>query len=88
MNLLLLGAAFLTLCSCSGHRSREHANMIGMDSFALAGRYGTPASYQHQGEYLQLNYGSAAVGCQVIVLVDQQQRVAGWASTGKLCTAR
>ncbi|WP_116744662.1 hypothetical protein [Janthinobacterium sp. 78] len=59
-----------------------------MNSFALAARYGTPASYQHQGEYLQLNYGSAAGGCQVIVLVDQQQRVAGWASTGKLCTAR
>lgn len=55
MNLLLLGAAFLTLYSCSGQRSREHANMIGMDSFALPGRYGTPASYQHQGEYLQLN---------------------------------
>lgn len=59
-----------------------------MNSFALAARYGTPASYQHQGECLQLNYGSAAVGCQVIVLVDQQQRVAGWASTGESCTAR
>lgn len=85
MNLLLLGAAFLTLCSCSGQRSREHANMIGMDSFALAGRYGTPASYQQQGEYLQLNYGSAATGCRLIVLIDQEQRVAGWASSGSMC---
>ncbi|MEX0142070.1 hypothetical protein MRBLMS1_002914 [Massilia sp. LMS1-1-1.1] len=59
-----------------------------MNSFALAARYGTPASYQHLGEYLQLNYGSAAVGCQVIVLVDQAQRVAGWAAAGKSCPAR
>ena len=66
MNLLLLGAAFLTLCSCSGQRSREHANMIGMNSSALAARYGTPASYRDLDEYLQLSYGSAAVGCQVM----------------------
>ncbi|HEU4818463.1 hypothetical protein [Janthinobacterium sp.] len=59
-----------------------------MNSFALAASYGTPASYQHQGEYLQLNYGSAAADCQVIVLVDQQQRVAGWASAGRSCPAR
>ena len=58
-----------------------------MNSFALAARYGTPSSYQHQGEYLQLNYGSAAADCQVIVLVDQEQRVAGWASVGKSCAA-
>ncbi|WP_312435371.1 hypothetical protein [Janthinobacterium sp.] len=58
-----------------------------MNSFALAARYGTPSSYQHQGEYLQLNYGSAAADCQVIVLVDQEQRVAGWASVGKACAA-
>lgn len=59
-----------------------------MNSFALAARYGTPASYQHQGEYLQLNYGSVAAGCKFIVLVDQQQRVAGWASAGQSCPAR
>jgi hypothetical protein len=59
-----------------------------MGSFALAARYGTPASYQHQDDLLQLNYGSAAAGCQVIVLVDQQQRVAGWASGGRSCPAR
>ena len=86
-----LGALLLlALCSCTSSGIVEHrgGDLIGLDSFALATRYGTPASYQHQGEYLQLNYGSAAFGCQVIVLVDQQQRVAGWASTGKLCTAR
>ena len=86
-----LGALLLlALCSCTSSGIVEHrgGDLIGLDSFALAARYGTPASYQNQGEYLQLNYGSAAVGCQVIVLVDQQQRVAGWASTGKLCTAR
>ncbi|TNC78243.1 hypothetical protein FHI69_02815 [Janthinobacterium lividum] len=59
-----------------------------MNSFALAAHYGTPASYQHLGEYLQLNYGSTAAGCEVIVLVDQQQRVTGWAATGKSCPAR
>ena len=58
-----------------------------MHSFALAARYGTPASYQHQGEHLQLNYGSAATGCQVIVLLDQTQRVVGWASSGARCSA-
>lgn len=88
MNPLLLGAALLTLCSCGGQRSREHPDIIGMDSFTLASRYGTPASYQHLGEYLQLNYGSTAADCQVIVLVDQAQRVAGWAAAGKSCPAR
>lgn len=85
MNPLLLGAALLTLCSCGGQRSREHPDIIGMDSFALASRYGTPSSYQHQGKYMQLNYGSATAGCQVIVLLDQAQRVAGWAATGDHC---
>ncbi|WP_175539404.1 hypothetical protein [Janthinobacterium sp. OK676] len=31
---------------------------------------------------LQLNYGSAVAGCQVIVLIDQSQRLADWASSG------
>ena len=87
MNLLLLGGAFLTLCSCSAPRSHEHGNMIGMDSFALAARYGTPAGYQLQGDYMQLRYGSYAVGCRLIVLIDQDQRVVGWASAGKACAA-
>ena len=90
MKLALGALLLLTLCSCKSSGIVQHrgGDLMGLDSFALAARYGTPASYQQQGEYLQLNYGSAAVGCQVIVLVDQQQRVAGWASTGKLCTAR
>jgi len=86
-----LGALLLlALCSCTSSGIVEHrgGDLIGLDSFALAARYGTPASYQHQGEYLQLNYGSDAARCRVIVLVDQQQRVAGWASAGQSCPAR
>jgi hypothetical protein len=83
-----LGALLLlALCSCTSSGIVEHrgGDMIGLDSFALAARYGTPASYQLQGEYLQLNYGSAAAGCRVIFLVDQAQHVAGRAPTGKSC---
>ena len=86
-----LGALLLlALCSCTSSGIVEHHNgdLIGLDSFALAARYGTPASYQHQGEYLQLNYGSDEARCRVIVLVDQQQRVSGWASAGQSCPAR
>ena len=86
-----LGALLLlALCSCTSSGIVEHrgGDLIGLDSFALAARYGTPASYQQQGEYLQLNYGSDAARCRVIVLVDQQQRVAGWASAGQSCPAR
>ena len=79
--------AVASIVGCTGSGDRVRGNLIGQDSLFLAARYGTPASYQHEGEYLQLNYGSAAVGCQVIVLIDQQQRVAGWASMGKSCTA-
>ncbi|MDZ5633915.1 hypothetical protein [Janthinobacterium sp. GMG1] len=90
MKLALGALLLLTLCSCKSSGIAQHrgGDLMGLDSFALASRYGTPASYQHQGEYLQLNYGSTAVGCQVIVLVDQQQRVAGWASAGRSCPAR
>lgn len=76
----VLGTLLLpALCSCTSSSIVEHrgGDLIGLDSFALATRYGTPASYQHKGEYLQLNYGSIAAGCRAIVLVDQQQRVAG-----------
>ena len=86
-----LGALLLlALCSCTSSGIVEHrgGDLIGLDSFALAARYGTPASYQLQGEHLQLNYGSDAARCRVIVLVDQQQRVAGWASAGQSCPAR
>lgn len=55
---------------------------IGESSFALAARYGTPAGYELQGDYMNLTYGSDAAACRLIVLVDQDQRVAGWASTG------
>lgn len=76
-----------TLSSCTAGNIAEHRGdeLIGLDSFALAARFGTHASYVHQGEYLQLNYGSAAAGCKVTFLVDQQQRVAGWASSGNRC---
>ena len=87
----VLGALLLlTLCGCKSSGIVQHrgGDLIGLDSFALAARYGTPASYQLQGEYLQLNYGSDAARCRVIVLVDQQQRVAGWASSGKSCAVR
>lgn len=75
------------LCACTINDSARNGSgdVIGMNSFALAARYGTPASYQPLGEYLQLNYGSTAAGGQVIVLVDQAQRVAGWASSGNHC---
>lgn len=87
----VLGALLLlTLCGCKSSGIVQHrgGDLAGLDTFALAARYGTPASYQHQGEYLQLNYGSDAARCRVIVLVDQQQRVAGWASAGQSCPAR
>lgn len=74
-----------TLAGCAQTNS---ANIIGLNSFALAARYGTPDSYKLQGEYMQLNYGSEAAGCRVIVLVDQDQRVVGWASAGGSCSSR
>lgn len=61
---------------------------VGQSSFALTARYGTPASYQHLGDYLQLNYGAETTGCRIIVLVDHEVRVAGWASTGAMCPTR
>ena len=85
--------SFILLCAMAGcaagnHGDKKAPEIVGLSSFALAARYGTPASYQHQGEYLQLNYGSAAAGCLLIVLVDQDQRVVGWASAGAACPAR
>ena len=85
MNLLPIWIVVLLLCSCRTTSRTEPVEIVGMNSFALAARYGTPASYQHLGEYLRLNYGSEAAGCQVIVLVDQAQRVAAWASSGNHC---
>lgn len=85
--------SFILLCAMAGCAAgnqvdKKAPEIIGMNSFALAARYGTPAGYQHQGEYLQLNYGSTAAGCRLIVLVDQDQRVVGWASSGLACPAR
>ena len=34
---------------------------------------------------MQLNYGSDAAGCRLIVLIDQDQLVVGWASAGAAC---
>ena len=81
----VLGALLLlTLCGrkSSGIVQHRGGDLAGLDTFALAARYGTPASYQHQGEYLQLNYGSVAAGCKFIVLVDPQQHVVGMANAG------
>ena len=91
MNLLLKYLVALSVLSCSSPTPKATADMIqvGQSSSSLATRYGTPTGYQHQGDYLQLNYGSdMADGCRLIVLIDQAQRVAGWASTGKLCPVR
>ncbi|WP_139143090.1 hypothetical protein [Janthinobacterium sp. HH106] len=80
---------FLAACSgTAGINRMKNTILLGEDSFALAARIGTPTSHHHQGDVLQLNYGSVAAGCQVIVLIDRQQRVAGWASAGRSCPAR
>ncbi|MBW3497747.1 hypothetical protein [Janthinobacterium sp. NKUCC08_JDC] len=90
MNFLLKYLVALSVLSCSSPRPEAAAKMlqVGQSTFSLAARYGTPTSYQRQGDYLQLNYGSDMAGCQLIVLIDQAQRVAGWASAGKLCPVR
>lgn len=87
MNLLFKYLVAFSTLSCSSPRPEPVADIVqfGQSSVSLAARYGTPTSFQHLGEYLQLNYGSTAAGCQVIVLVDQAQRIAGWASSGNHC---
>lgn len=42
-------------------------------------------AYRHEDDLLQLNYGSKAAGCRVMMLVDQAQRVVGSISTGARC---
>lgn len=71
-------------CAASGDLALD--NLVGQNSFTVAERYGTPSSYRHEDDLLQLNYESKAAGCRVIMLVDQAQRVVGWASTGAKCT--
>jgi len=61
---------------------------VGMNSFALAARYGKPSNYQHQGDHLQLNYGGESAGCRIILLIDEHQRVTGWVPTGAKCGAQ
>jgi hypothetical protein len=85
MRSLIAALLFLIGCAEPTPVYRSISNILGQDSFALAARYGTPGSYQHQGNYFQLNYGSESAGCHVIVLLDQTQRVAGWASSGVRC---
>jgi hypothetical protein len=70
-------------CAASGDHALD--NLVGQNSFTIAERYGTPLSYRHEDDLLQLNYGSEAVGCRVMMLVDQAQRIVGWASTGARC---
>ena len=42
------------LCSCTAGNIAEHRGdeLIGLDSFALAARFGTPGSYQLQGDHM------------------------------------
>lgn len=63
----------------------QSGSIVSVSRSARAARYGTPASYKLQGDYMQLRYGSYAAGCRLIVLIDQGQRVDGWASAGKSC---
>ena len=75
-------------CGAAFPRALPRPGVIDMNSFALAARYGTPVDYQLQDEYMCLTCGTEAAGCRLIVLIDQEQRVAGWASVGKACAAR
>lgn len=88
MKTMAIVLMFLAGCGSKPQARHAFSDIVGIDSFALAARYGTPASYQQQDEYLQLNYESAATGCRLIVLIDQDQRVAGWASSGTTCANR
>ena len=42
----------LSACTINGSARNGNGDLVGMDSFALAARYGTPASYQQQDDYL------------------------------------
>jgi hypothetical protein len=80
---------FIILTSgCAASGDLALGNLVGQNSFTVAKHYGTPGSYRHEDDLLQLNYGSEAGGCRIMVLVDQAQRVVGWASTSAKCTER
>jgi hypothetical protein len=70
---------------CAAYGDRVPDNLIGQNSFAVAAQYGTPGGYRHENDLLQLNYGSETAGCKIMMLVDEAQRVVGWASTGARC---
>lgn len=72
-------------CAIAPHEPPMVLPLLGEDSFVIAARYGTPTSYQYQGENLQLNYGNELWGCRVIFLLDKHQRVIGVASSGAKC---
>lgn len=75
----------VTASGCAVGMNHAQDTLIGQDSFEIAARYGTPSSYRHHAELLQLNYGDEASGCRFVVLVDQTQRVVGWARGGARC---
>lgn len=82
----LCSLAFVIISSgCEVSEGWVRDNLIGQDSFAVAARYGTPVSYRHEDDLLQLNYGSETSDCKIIMLVDEAQRVVGWVSTGARC---
>ncbi|APA68775.1 hypothetical protein YQ44_14265 [Janthinobacterium sp. 1_2014MBL_MicDiv] len=83
---MLYSRVFIILtsgCAASGDHTLD--NLVGQNSFTIAERYGTPSNYRLEDELLQLNYGSEAVGCRVMMLVDPAQRVVGSISTGARC---
>lgn len=88
MRSILMTTFAAAISACAQIGSGETPTIIGMDSFSLAARYGTPASYQILEDYMQLTYGSDATGCRLIVLIDHDQRVAGWATADKACSVR
>ncbi|MGK5056057.1 hypothetical protein ACQ4WY_03820 [Janthinobacterium sp. LB2P49] len=51
LSLTLLRAA--AGCAAGNHGDKKTPDIIGMSSFGLAARYGTPASYQHLGVLLE-----------------------------------
>ena len=85
MRRLCLQAFVIIASGCTASGDRAPDDLIGQNTFAVAARYGTPGSYRHEDDLLQLNYGSEAAGCRIMMLVDQAQRVVGCASTGARC---
>ncbi|MGK5060309.1 hypothetical protein ACQ4WY_25565 [Janthinobacterium sp. LB2P49] len=70
---------------CAAYGDRVPDNLIGQNSFAVAAQYGTPGGYRQENDLLQLNYGSETAGCKIMMLVNQAQRIVGWARIGAKC---